>query len=175
MLKVRFSRRGTASPTPGSVKRNRGDILLNAVIGLGLSAAALYAGSPYLLHTVDQSNTDQTATMFSDTAHAIVSYYHDVQAMPPNLAALAPTYLSTAPSDPIAPTASNVSMTPYGANSNSYILKDSQAHEPTTLQRYPKGTGTGGAAPTRGGCVITQTSTGCTLMMYDPAFGVEAM
>lgn len=176
MLNIRIGRPATASASSSEqVKRNRGDLLLNAVIGLGLSAAALYAGSPYLLHTVDQSNTDQTATLFSDIAHAIVSYYHDVQSMPTTLTALVPTYLSATPADPIAPAATNISITPYGPNNNQYILKDTQAHEPNTLQRYAKGTGTGGAAPTRAGCVITQGGTGCTLMMYDPAFGVEAM
>jgi type II secretory pathway pseudopilin PulG len=152
-----------------------GDVLINTIVGLVLTAIVLGVGVPFLIHSIASGKTNTAGQVEANINTAAVQFYQDNLRYPSSLSELVPKYLPQEPTD-----SADTSPTPTGdftltpandANGNpSYIIVGTVKHDPTTLNGLSKAASTSvpGTTPTVGGC----RGGACSVLIYDPAYGV---
>ena len=152
----------------------RGDLLVNSILGIIATSVVVGVGAPYFMHFWTSAQTFGAREMLTDANTSISNYFMDTQTVPPatwlqfanctsnNQYAPAPLV------DPLAPTnCAELTITGYAAanGQQSYIIQDSVVHPSETLFALPKYPGTMGTEPT-----TTCGLNGCTRVMYDPNY-----
>jgi type II secretory pathway pseudopilin PulG len=151
----------------GASTSERGDILINTIVGLTLTAIVLFVAVPFLIHSIAAGNTAAAEQVEHDIGTAATQYYQDNQAYPTGIAALVPAYMAQSPTDPAGESGANFTLTATKSGNNpTYVVFGTVAHDPSTLAGLTKygGVGTPGA---------TCGASGCTKLVYDPLIGIE--
>jgi hypothetical protein len=158
----------------GARLSERGDLLVNALIGFMVTALVVYYGTPTLLQALGTGKTDVTQQVFTGIVQAETLYYADHGTWAPSIAELETGgYLATPPIDAAAPVSGGTQASTFTItletvnNTDSYIITDSTVHPPQTLAGLGVFTAAGKAPTTKCG------DAGCTKMVYDPTIGLE--
>lgn len=152
----------------------RGDLLVNSILGIISTSIVLGVGAPYFMHFWTSSQTFGARSMLTDANTLISNYILDSMTPPPSTWLQSATcsspnvYAPASLADPLAPTNCAVlTITAYTASNGqqAYVIQDSVAHPAETLAALPQYPGTPGTAPTTK-CGLA----GCTRVMYDPNY-----
>ncbi len=152
----------------------RGDLLVNAILGIIATSIVVGYGVPYFMHFWTSSQTFGARVMLDDSNTLISNYMMDSLTVPASTwlqsaTCVSPNVYAPAPLiDPSAPTNfAELTLTSYTASNGqaAYIIQDSVVHPAETLAALMKYPGTPGTAPTTN-CGLS----GCTHVMFDPNF-----
>lgn len=152
-----------------------GDVLINTIVGLTLTALVLAVGVPFLIHSIASGKTNTAEQVEHNINTAAVQFYQDNSRYPSSITELVTKYLPNSPVDQ-----ADTAATPgtdfdfvqaNDVNGNpSFLIVGTIAHDGTTLNGLKKAGSTTvpGTAATAGGCAAAA----CTHLVFDPAFGV---
>jgi type II secretory pathway pseudopilin PulG len=154
----------------GASTTERGDILINTIVGLTLTAIVLFVAVPFLLHSIAAGNTAAAEQTMHDLGTSATQYYQDNGQFPISVAVLVTGgYLPNYPTDPQNPANSRafrVFQTTVNGNAAFYVT-DLVAHDQSTLSGLGIFSSVG--SEPSGTC----GPSGCNTLVYDPLIGIE--